>query len=72
MRHCLQCTKPLVDEKGKPIYNKTLHDECAKRDRREKLAAKRAKLKTELMRRVARELNRRCKKCPSCAERGKL
>jgi hypothetical protein len=58
----------MVDKDGHPIYHKTLHEECAKLDRREKLAAKRSKARAELNRRVERELKRRCKKCPSRAE----
>ena len=68
----MQCTKPLIDLKtGKPRYDcNTCGPECLKTDRQEKLAAKRAKLRAEIERRIKAELKRRCKNCPSRAEAG--
>jgi hypothetical protein len=70
MRHCLHCTKPLVDAKtGRALYDRyTCSEACLGEDRREKLAAKRAKLRAENERRVEAELKRRCKRCPSRAQ----
>lgn len=66
MRHCLQCTEPLVDESGNPRYDITLCGKvCTKKDRREKVAAKRARLRGEIMRRVENEIKRLFKKGPS-------
>ena len=66
MRHCLQCTKDLVDDNGNPRYDITLCGaDCTKKDRREKVAAKRAKLRAEILRLVTNELKRRSKKQPA-------
>jgi len=67
MRKCTHCIQPLVDPKtGEPRYDAhTCGDDCAKLDRKEKLAAKRARERAKIERRVQAELRRCCKKCPA-------
>jgi hypothetical protein len=70
MRHCVQCSKPLVDAKGNPQYDRiTCGDACRLKDRKEKLVAKRGKQRSEAVRRAKAEIRRICKGCPNRSER---
>ena len=61
MMHCVQCCKPLVDPKtGDPLHDRIICGKvCKTKDHREKIAAKRRKLRAEVERRVRAELKRR-------------
>jgi hypothetical protein len=72
MRLCGHCGNELVNEKGEPVYNRYFcaADTCGKADRAERMAAKRAREKGELERRIERAIRAHCKGCngASCAE----
>ncbi len=67
MRLCGHCGKALVNEKGNAVYNRYFcsPDTCGKADRAERMAAKRAKEKGEMERRIERAIRAHCKQCPS-------
>jgi hypothetical protein len=70
MRRCVQCSKPLVDRKtGEPRYDTIFCEsvECRNRDHKEKVAAKRRRLRLEIERRVNYRLAQICRSCDGLA-----
>jgi hypothetical protein len=69
MRFCGHCAKALTNDKGEPVYDRYFcsPDSCGKADRAERIAAKRAKAKGDLERRIERAIRAHCKNCGSCA-----
>jgi hypothetical protein len=66
MRYCPRDKRPVLDEHGNPDYSRFFcRPECSKEDRREKLAAKRAKVRAGIEHLIQAELKRRCNKCPN-------
>lgn len=70
MRLCGHCGKPLVNAMGEPVYNRYFcsPETCGKADRAERTAAKRAREKGDMERRIERAVRARCKNCKHGAE----
>jgi hypothetical protein len=72
MRLCSHCSKELRNAKGEPDYSRYFcsPDTCGKADRAERMAAKRAKEKDNLERRIERAIRARCKACKEAGCKG--